>query len=167
MARRNARGRLKADSPLSAFYSPFSSHSAQALRGAPNSIAPRIPPGRIDLCNDAMVQRLDRAMVYWYSGAGVRRVILGRLWDEFSEKYYGRQGPESEEWTPKVACRRRMARIMHIISLCVRPKGAHEQEIHIFPRSFACPRRARVWGQFGATWGLVWGYFGHFGITFG
>ena len=49
-------------------------------------------------------------------------------------KNYGRQGPESETWTPKVAYRRRMARVMHILSPCVRPKRVHKQNIFICRR---------------------------------
>ena len=53
---------------------------------------------------------------------------------------YGRQGPENEKWIPKVAYRRRMAHVMHIMSPCVRPKRVHKQEIHTFPTFFACQR---------------------------
>ena len=95
---------------------------------------------------------------------------------------YARQRAESEKWSPKVACRHRTAREMHIISLCVRPKVVHKQEIHSFPRYCGSPEWARerqvqragsLWGHFGATLGLVWGYFesllddvGHVRITF-
>ena len=97
-------------------------------------------------------------------------VVLGRLWGQF-RKIYGRRGSESEKWTPKVACRRGMACIIHIISLCVRPKGAHKQELRIFATYFGCPKRARVCqerkrlsgpGHFGATLVPFWG---HFGVT--
>ena len=98
-------------------------------------------------------------------------------------------GAEREKWIPKVACRRRMVLVMHMISLCVRPEGAHKQEIHISPMYFACPRRVQagqehkssrgpghfgvslvpLGGQFGVTLGICWllrGYFHHSRITF-
>ena len=58
-------------------------------------------------------------------------------------KNNGRQWPESEKGTPRVAYRRRMALAMHIISPCVRPRRAHKQEIHIFLTYFEGPRGAR------------------------
>ena len=48
---------------------------------------------------------------------------------------------------PKVAYRHRMAHVMHIISLRVRPKRVHKQNIFIFPIYFACqdgPEDARA-----------------------
>ena len=59
---------------------------------------------------------------------------LGPTWSQFGGNFhenYGRQWPESEKWTPRVAYRRRMAHAMHIISPCVRPKRAHKQNIRI------------------------------------
>ena len=38
------------------------------------------------------------------------------------------------------AYRRRISRLMHIVSPCVRPKRAHKEGIHIFAALFACPR---------------------------
>ena len=42
------------------------------------------------------------------------------------------------------AYRRRMARVMPIVSLCVRPKWVHKQEIHIFPMNFEGSRWPRA-----------------------
>ena len=64
---------------------------------------------------------------------------LGLTWSHFGGNFhenYGRQWPESEKWTPKAAYRRRFARLMHIISPCVRSKRAHKQEIHVLPTLF-------------------------------
>ena len=64
---------------------------------------------------------------------------LGPTWSHFGGNFhenYGRQWPESEKWTPKAAYRRRFARLMHIISPCVRSKRAHKQEIHVLPTFF-------------------------------
>ena len=64
---------------------------------------------------------------------------LGLTWSHFGGNFhenYGRQWPESEKWTPKAAYRRRFARLMHIISPCVRSKRAHKQEIHVLPTFF-------------------------------
>ena len=58
-----------------------------------------------------------------------------------------------------MACRRRMALVMHIISLCVRSEGAHKQ-IHIFARYFACPRRVQVGQEHKSSRGP-----GHFGVS--
>ena len=68
---------------------------------------------------------------------------MGSTWHRFEDNFHknnGRQWPESEKWNPKAAYRRRMAHVMHIISLRVRPKRVHKQNIFIFPTYFACPR---------------------------
>ena len=67
---------------------------------------------------------------------------LGPTWSDFGGNFhenYGRQWPESEKWTPKAAYRRRFARLMHIISPCVRSKRAHKQEIYVLPTFFTFP----------------------------
>ena len=33
------------------------------------------------------------------------------------------------------------------------------------PGAQKSPRTGSLWSEFGATWGLVWGHFGHFGVT--
>ena len=70
---------------------------------------------------------------------------LGPTWSHFGGHFhenYGRQWPESEKWTPKAAYRRRFARLMRIISPCIRSKRAHKQERHVLPTFFLCQRRA-------------------------
>ena len=67
----------------------------------------------------------------------------------------------------------RMVLVMPIVSPCVRPKRVHEQEITIFAKDFACPKRVQgrqkheqhsepsdFWGTLGPRWG-------YFGVTLG
>ena len=71
---------------------------------------------------------------------------MGSTWHRFEDKFHknnGGQWPESEKWTPKTAYRRRMALVMHIISPCVRPKRAQNQNIFIFPMNFEGSRGPR------------------------
>ena len=106
---------------------------------------------------------------------------MGSTWHRFEDNFHknnGRQWPESEKWTPKAAYRRRMAHVMHIISLRVRPKRVHKQNIFIFSTYFACPRGPEhsngaknqagrggfgvIWRHFGAilhTLGSLWNHF--------
>ena len=105
-------------------------------------------------------------------------------WSHFRSNFhknYGRQGPESEKWTPKVACRRRMALVMHIISLCVRSEGAHKQEMQILPCVFLVqdgPENTRstkvpadrvtlgwVWCHLGVSLGSLWALSGYLKVT--
>ena len=72
---------------------------------------------------------------------GIRTFLCFKMsnWSHFGVNFhenYGRQWPESEKWTPKAAYRRRFARLMRIISPCVRSKRAHKQEIHVLPTFF-------------------------------
>ena len=67
---------------------------------------------------------------------GIRTFLCFKIlnWRRFGVNFhenYGRQWPESEKRTPRVAYRRRFARLMHSISPCVRSKRAHKQEIHV------------------------------------
>ena len=57
---------------------------------------------------------------------------LGSLWGLLWGYFVYVRVAESEEWIPKVADRRRMAHVMHIMSPCIRPKRVHKQEIDIF-----------------------------------
>ena len=68
----------------------------------------------------------------------VSRCRIGVTFGVNFHENYGRQWPESEKWTPKAAYRRRFARLMRIISPCVRSKRAHKQEIHILLTFLSC-----------------------------
>ena len=69
-----------------------------------------------------------------------------------------------------MAYRRRMAHVMHIMSLCIRPKRVHKQIILIFAKDFACHgsheyskeslQRSGP-GHFGVTLGWFWDDFAH------
>ena len=93
---------------------------------------------------------------------------MGSAWHRLEDNFHknnGRQWPESEKWTPRVAYRRRMALAMHIISPCVRPKRAHKQNIFIFPTYFAYPRgpedssgAKKLASRIG--FGVIWRHFG-------
>ena len=64
---------------------------------------------------------------------------LGPTWSHFGGHFHenhGRKWPESREWTPKAVYRCRFARLMRIISPCVRSKRAHKQERHVLPTFF-------------------------------
>ena len=55
---------------------------------------------------------------------------LGLTWSHFGGNFhenYGKERPESEKWTPRVAYRRRFARLMRTISPYVWSKRAHKQ----------------------------------------
>ena len=66
---------------------------------------------------------------------------------------------------PKAAYRRRMAHVMHIISLRVRPKRAHKQNIFIFPTYFEVSsgvddtKRTNDGASRGGL-GVIWRHFG-------
>ena len=102
---------------------------------------------------------------------------MGRLWEQFRGNY-GRRGPEGEKCTPKVACRHRIAYVMHIISLCVRPKGIINRKYTFFYGTLLvqdgpeeAKRRSSEPGHFGVRLVPLGGWFGvilgTFGITFG
>ena len=100
-------------------------------------------------------------------------------------------GRKVKKGMPKVAYRRRMAHVMHIISLRVRPKRVHKQNTLFFPTYFEVLWGARrrqetkaeqsgavlesfgvilvpsctLWGHFGiilGIWVLIWSHFGPF-----
>ena len=102
---------------------------------------------------------------------------MGSCWGHFGSNFhknYGRQGPESEKWTPKVAYRRRMARVMHIASPCVRPKRVHKQNL-VFCEGFCLSKKPGGFsenepaaiGHFGVVLGALRGHFAHVGVTLG
>ena len=81
-----------------------------------------------------MVQFRKTLFVFLIDSNGLIH-LRGQLGVKFHENN-GRQRPESEKWTPKTAYRRRVPLVMHIISPCVRPKGAQKQNVLIFPMNF-------------------------------
>ena len=69
-----------------------------------------------------------------------------------------------------MAYRRRMAHVMHIMSLCIRPKRVHKQIILIVAKDFAChgshedareSLQPSEPGHFGVTLGSFWDHFAH------
>ena len=101
---------------------------------------------------------------------GHLEVTLGPILVEIMEDKGRRVKNGPQKWHVDVA------RTLHIISLCIRPKGFHKQEIHIFPTYFACPRRARrcqpneQWsgpGHFGVASVPLSGNFGHVDVNLG
>ena len=74
-------------------------------------------------------------------------------------------GRKVKKGMPKVAYRHRMAHVMHIISLRVRLKRVHKQNIFIFPTYFACPRGPEYFsgakrGASRGGFGVIWRHFG-------
>ena len=92
--------------------------------------------------------------------------VFGKIMEENERK--------AKKGMPKAACRRRMAHVMHIISLRVRPKRVHKQNIFIFPTYFEVSRGARGRqenekpsepGRFWSHLASFWCHFAHFGAT--
>ena len=93
--------------------------------------------------------------------------VFGKIMEE--------NGRKVKKGMPKVAYRRRMTHVMHIISLRVRPKRVHKQNIIISPTYFACPRGQKysrktnnvpARGGLGVILASFWCHFAHFGVTY-